>query len=78
MVRKPDHRARIKELSSDLQKSSTFEATAARELTMLLYEQAKEKLVSAEGNEVHKTQGEARALLSLHTRLTVVPMGQKE
>ncbi len=73
-----DQKRRIQELSSDLQKSGTFEAHAARELVMLLYEQTKESLVSADGNELYKTQGEARALTNLYKRLTVEALGKQE
>lgn len=48
-------------------------AQAAVELVRLCSDKAKESLVSAEGDDMLRMQGEARALRKLHTDLTTTP-----
>ena len=65
-----DPKVRIQQLTSDLQKSTAPEAHSARELISLLIERTKHSLVFAEGDIATRLQGEAQALIRLHTSLT--------
>lgn len=67
---KKDRKADVQRLARDLQKSGTYEANIARELVDLLYEEVKDGLVAASGDEMLKMQGEARALERLYKKLT--------
>lgn len=48
-------------------------ATAVVELVRLSHEDAKESLVSAEGNDIHRLQGAARHIQKLYRDLTITP-----
>lgn len=56
-----DNRKRIAELYGALHKSQAPEAAAAKQLVDLLFEEAKRKLVSSDGNDTLRIQGEAQA-----------------
>ena len=74
-----ERKARAQALATDLQKSSTHEASAAKELVDLLFEEAKEALVTASGEETIRLQGEARAMERLYKKLTVsAPTAKQE
>jgi hypothetical protein len=73
---KKDRKAEIQRLASELQKSTIYEVDNARKLVDALFEEAKDGLVSASGEDVLRLQGEARALERLYKRLTVAsPLG---
>lgn len=57
-----ERRERINQLQSDLAKSTSPEAEWMRELLRLQFEDAKERLVSAEAVDIPRIQGEARFL----------------
>jgi hypothetical protein len=56
-----ERRSRIDRLIADLAKSGATEVQQMLELTNLQFEEAKERLVDAEGADVARIQGEARA-----------------
>jgi hypothetical protein len=64
-------RKRILEIASELQNSISPEALNIKKMVGLLFEEAKHKLVSAEGDDLLRLQGEARALDKLYKELTV-------
>ena len=57
-----DRRARINQLVSDLARSTSPEVIWMREIFDLQYEDAKERLVDADGVDLTRVQGEARYL----------------
>ncbi len=57
-----DRRERINVLQSDLAKSTSPEVAWMRELWDLQFEDAKERLVDAEPQDIARIQGEARYL----------------
>lgn len=67
---KLERKARIEEVASNLQKSISQEAMAIKELVGLLFENAKHNLVEAQGEDLLRLQGEAKAYRHLHTQLT--------
>jgi hypothetical protein len=67
---KQDRKAEIHRLTTELNKSRAYEAEHAKKLVQLLFEDAKDGLVSAFGDELIKLQGEARAMDRLYKRLT--------
>lgn len=67
---------RATELAQQLRDAAKLQdpiAKAAVELVRLMGEAAKESLVSAEGNDMLRMQGEARTLRKLHKELTETP-----
>lgn len=77
MTRMKD-KARAESLASDLQKSVAPEAQAAKELLGLLLEEVKHKLISSEGDQTLRLQGEARAFERLHTQLTRTSLNREQ
>lgn len=67
---KKNHKERMHQLASELQRSHTIEADMTRELVNLLFESAKHNLVNYEGENLLRLQGEARALDRLYKQLT--------
>ena len=57
-----ERRERIQQLQSDLANGTSNEAQWVRELLELQFEDAKERLIEAEGIDVPRIQGEARFL----------------
>jgi hypothetical protein len=57
-----ERRERINQLQSDLAKSTSPEVMWMRELWDLQFEDAKDRLMNAEGIDVSRIQGEARYL----------------
>jgi hypothetical protein len=70
-------KARAESLVSDLHKSVAPEAQAVIELVGLLFEEAKNKLVRSEGDELLRLQGEARAFERLRSQLTRQPLSRE-
>jgi hypothetical protein len=77
MVKK-DRKARVEQLTIELQKSIAPEAIAVKELLILLFEEAKNKLVSSEGDQTLRLQGEAKALERLYIQLTRPALNQEQ
>lgn len=67
---KASSKARVQELASNLQKSIAAEAAWAKEIVALLLEDTKNNLVTAQGDDMLRKQGEAQLLQRLHTDLT--------
>lgn len=57
-----ERRDKIHKLLNDLAKSTAIEATWIRELLDLLFEDAKERLVDAMGDDIPRIQGEAKVM----------------
>jgi hypothetical protein len=64
-------------LASDIRRSQTEVASALKELLNLLISDVKDSLVAAEGIELTRLQGEARALDKLLTMVTKEPSSIK-
>jgi hypothetical protein len=64
-------------LASDIRRSQTEAALALKELLNLLISDVKDSLVAAEGIELTRLQGEARALDKLLTTVTKEPSSIK-
>lgn len=75
---KSNRKERTQQLANDLQKSSLYEVNAMRDLVDLLFEDAKDLLVSASGDELLRLQGEARALERLYSKLTRPVVGAQQ
>lgn len=69
---------RVQLLASDIRRSQSEGSVAIKELLPLLIAQAKDSLVDAEGVELSRLQGEARALGKLLTLVTVEPPAIKK
>jgi hypothetical protein len=55
-----ERKERISKLTADIAASDAQEAVWTRELVQLLFDDAKDRLVNAEGIDVARIQGEAR------------------
>ena len=66
-------RGRLAELADSLRKSTAAEAQMVVEMTRLLAEEARQALVSADGDDMLRAQGAARAFDRLHRQLTTAP-----
>lgn len=75
---KTDRRKRAQELASDLQSSQALEAAAIKELLVLQFEEVKTSLVSAQGDDILRKQGEAQGISRLLDMLTRRPLPVKE
>jgi hypothetical protein len=64
-----ERREHLNRLISDLAKSTSPEVVWMRELFELQYEDAKERLVDAEGVDIARIQGEAKYLEKFHRQL---------
>lgn len=67
---------KIADLHKQLRDGARAQDPASRiavTLVKLLYEQAQESLVTAEGDDMLRLQGAARAFSKMHTELTVIP-----
>lgn len=71
------HKSQIERLASELQKSQSIEAEKAKQLVDLMFEDAKDKLVSSSGDDTLRLQGEAKAFERLYTLLTRLPLQQQ-
>jgi len=69
-MRTEDRRSRVKQLGSDLQRSTHKEADAIKELLGLQLEEAKDNLIAARGDDIARSQGEALAITKLLTLIT--------
>lgn len=65
-----ERKERILLRTNDLRKSTAFEVDAIRELLDLLFEEAKDTMVGANGDELIRIQGEAKAMERLFKQLT--------
>jgi hypothetical protein len=78
-MRMINHKARAEQLASELQRSISDDALKAKELIQCLYEDAKDRMVSATGETLVRTQGEAWAYQRLYDRMTrKLPNAKKE
>lgn len=66
------------QLVDELARSKSFEADTARKMVLALYEEAKETLVDAMGEDLLRKQGEAKAMEKLYKRLTNPRVTQQE
>lgn len=66
---KQDRREKIASLVDKLQEASGWESDGFKQLVDLLFEDAKHKLVSSDGDDMLRLQGEARAFERLSDRL---------
>lgn len=57
-----ERKERIHQLQADISKSTSPEVMWLRELLELLYEDAKDRLVDASGDDIPRIQGEARSM----------------
>lgn len=73
-----DRRQRSQELANKLQASREPDAVAIKELLVLQFEEIKAGLVSAEGDDILRRQGGARAIERLLELLTRAPLPSKE
>lgn len=64
---------RLAELSGYVLRSSAVEARMVIEMIGLMVEEARSRLVEAEGHDMYRVQGETRALTRLHKSLTIPP-----
>lgn len=64
---------RLAELAGHIQRSTAAEARMVVEMVGLMVEESRGRLVDAEGQDIHRVQGEARALTRLYKSLTVKP-----
>lgn len=72
-------RQRARKLATDLYKSISPDAAAVKEMVGLLLEDAKNNLLQQTGDDMLRTQGEARAYAKLHKDLTTAsPVPSKE
>lgn len=67
---KTKRKARVTDLSDELLRSNSREADMIKELVRLLIDDAKDSLVTFEGDGMHRQQGEARALIRLYELVT--------
>lgn len=68
-----DRKARISELSLEIQRGQGREALAVKELLSLLLEDVKHNLISTTGEQTLLAQGEAQALGRILKSVTVAP-----
>lgn len=66
-------RSRLFEIQSTLRKAGTQEAYIIIEMIGILVEEYRNTLVSADGNDMLRAQGAARAFEKLHRELTTLP-----
>lgn len=64
-----ERRERLNQLLSDLAKSTSPEVMWMRELFELQFEDAKDRLINADGVDFPRIQGEARYLEKFHKQL---------
>jgi hypothetical protein len=76
-MQKQDRKARVQQLENDLAKSTSPEVLFVRELLKLKFEEAKDRLVDAVGDDVFKIQGEAKCLDGMFKKLTAPPAPQQ-
>lgn len=67
-----ERKARLEKLLAELARSDAPEAKMTRELFELQAEDAKERLVNAEGIDVSRIQGEARVMERITKQLNAV------
>lgn len=65
-----ERKARKQQLAGDLQRSTAFEAAAAKELLGLMLEDAKEEMLDAQPSDLLFAQGRAKALREVLILLT--------
>lgn len=70
MAARVDRKDRVRQLTEDLLRSTSYEVVALRELVDLMIEETKDKLIETIGDETLRVQGEARALVRFHRSLT--------
>lgn len=66
-------KARQQQLATEVRQGRDRSATAIKELLGLLIEDAKNNLVTSSGDATLRLQGEAQAIMKLHTMLTKEP-----
>lgn len=66
------------QLASDIRRSQSDAATALKALLPLMLDEVKDSLVDAEGLELTRLQGEARAIKKLLTMITREPVAIKK
>jgi oligoendopeptidase F len=66
----PSRKEAIRQLASQLQRSTAEEAQQVKQMVGLLLEDAKHNLISAEGALLLQLQGEARAFQRVYEQLT--------
>lgn len=65
-----ERKEQLNKLLSDLAASTAIEVNWVRELFRIQYEDAKERLVQAEGAEMLRLQGEAKVMERLYRQLS--------
>lgn len=65
-----DRKARAQHLANELQRSTGYDADNAKELVALHFEEAKDSLLTARGDDIFRAQGEAQALSKLLVAIT--------
>lgn len=68
-MEKKDRRERVNELLASISKSTSPEMEWVREMLMLQFEDAKDRLIDAQEIDVPRIQGEARFLEKLHKQM---------
>lgn len=72
-----DRKTRISQLASDVVRSTSREALSIRELVALLIEDTKDALVSSDGSDTLRLQGQATGLAKLHRLVSTAPTNIK-
>ena len=69
----------VQELANDIHRSVALEAIMIKRIVGLMLDEAKDKLINAQGDDLLRCQGEAQVLKRLHKDLTVTsPTGMHQ
>ena len=69
----PTNKARLAELAELIRLSPSAEARMVVDMLGLMVDEARLRLVDADGNDIYRLQGETRGLTRLYKSLTVAP-----
>lgn len=74
-----ERKERISQLVAELARSQSLEAGWTRELVSLLFDDAKDRLINAMGEDIPRTQGEARLMERVSSQMIAANalLGQK-
>lgn len=67
------NKERSAELALAILRSPSQESKMLVELVAVMLDEARGRLVDAEGTDIYRAQGEARSLLRMHRALTIPP-----
>lgn len=69
----PSNKSRLAELAELIRLSTAAEARMVIDMLGLMVEEARLRMVDADGNDIYRLQGETRGLTRLYKSLTVAP-----